>query len=220
MGYDLYGTSIPCRLVGGDYYDFIELPDGNLLIAIADVSGKGMPAAMLMANVQAALRVLSPLGLPLRELITRINEVVYHNTAADKFVTFFSGILDPVTGLFKYINAGHNPPVLLKMNGDMSCLTEGGIILGIADNMYHYTEGSVMLNEGDVLLLYTDGVTDAMNKDDHDFGEIRLQSELIDNKNSTSDMIIDAILKSIWNYMENTPQFDDLTMVVLKRTIN
>ena len=171
-GYDLQGLSYPSKHIGGDYYDFIQLDSGRTLIAIADVSGKGIPASLLMANVQAALRALSPLELPLKELVGRINSVVYQNTTADKFVTFFCGILNTLNGEFEYLNAGHNPPYLARANGDLEELTFGGLILGLFDSAPPYEEGKITINIGDALLLYTDGVTEAMNLNHEDLATI------------------------------------------------
>ena len=146
------------------------------MIAIADVSGKGMPAAILMANVQASLRAISPLELSLTEMISRINNIIYVNTTPDKFITFFFGILSPEDGRFRYLNAGHNPPFLLTKDGDVKSLAEGGIILGFSDEQYPYEEGEVKIASGDVLLLYTDGISEAQNEDEKEFGEEKLQS--------------------------------------------
>lgn len=215
--YDIVGCSYPSRHVGGDYFDFIHISSTELLIAIADVSGKGMPAALLMANVQAALKVLSPLHFSLKELIERLNSIVFQNTSPDKFVTFFCGILNTKNNNFHYLNAGHNPPILLRENGSIEYLSEGGIILGISDNTFPYTEGDVTLNYDDLLLLYTDGVTEALNLDKEEFGEEKLIDTMKDIKNLKSEEILLKISEELKNFSKDTTQSDDITMVSIKK---
>ena len=215
--YDIVGCSYPSRHVGGDYFDFIHISSTELLIAIADVSGKGMPAALLMANVQAALKVLSPLHFSLKELIERLNSIVFQNTSPDKFVTFFCGILNTKNNNFHYLNAGHNPPILLRENGSIEYLSEGGIILGISDNTFPYTEGDVTLNYDDLLLLYTDGVTEALNLDKEEFGEEKLIDTLKYVKNFKSEEILLKISEELKNFSKDTTQSDDITMVSIKK---
>jgi len=215
--YDIVGCSYPSRHVGGDYFDFIHISSTELLIAIADVSGKGMPAALLMANVQAALKVLSPLHFSLKELIERLNSIVYQNTSPDKFVTFFCGILNTKNNNFHYLNAGHNPPILLRKNGSIEYLSEGGIILGISDNTFPYTEGDVSLNSDDLLLLYTDGVTEALNLEKEEFGEENLIDTLKYVKNFKSEEILLKISEELKNFSKDTTQSDDITMVSIKK---
>ena len=131
-GYSLAGTTIPSRH-GGDYYDFLMLDEKHLLLVIADVSGKGMPASLIMAHFQAALRILAPLHITLTDLILKLNLTIYENTSPDKFVTAFVGILDVLSGAFYYINAGHNPPYLCNANKEIIELSDGGLILGFTD---------------------------------------------------------------------------------------
>ncbi|TAL69555.1 MAG: hypothetical protein EPN82_06910 [Bacteroidetes bacterium] len=213
---DLAGTSIPSRLVGGDYYDFIKLNDRQLLIAIADVSGKGMPAALLMANVQASLRSLAPLNLSLIELIHRINLVVYQNTTADKFVTFFCGIFDCENKSFSYINAGHNPPFLRRKTGEFIELREGGLILGFSDEPFPYSEGNISLNKNDIILFYTDGITEAQNEIGKEFGEEKLKLVLSANISEPVQKIMNNIISEVNIHSKHTEQFDDITLIVAK----
>ena len=215
-GFDIYGTSIPSKFVGGDYYDFIKLSNGNLLIAIADVSGKGMPAALLMANVQAALRVLGPLDISLPQLIFRLNNLVYHNTTADRFVTFFCGELNPVDRTFKYINAGHNPPLYIKSNGDVELLTLGGIILGVIENTDNYKTGEIKLNQGESITFFTDGITEATNKNLDEYGEKRLIEMIQKSKSGNSNELVKNILTDVKNHSKSFTQKDDITIVTLK----
>lgn len=216
-GFDVAGKSIPARLVGGDYFDVIKLSENRYLFAIADVSGKGMPAALLMANVQAALRSLAPLDLPLKQLIERVNQIVYQNTSADKFVTFFGGILDCTSKEFHYINAGHNPPMLFRAaSGAIEMLTEGGIILGITDAPFEYLSGNASFGKKDVLALFTDGITEAMNKNRKEFGEDRLKFEVSNCIESKSNDIISNIINAVTEHAGEAVQSDDITLLIIK----
>ena len=170
----LAGKSIPSRAVGGDYFDFVKLNQYETLIIIADVSGKGLPAALLMANVQAAIRVLAPLKLTLKEIINQINSLVFQNTSPDKFITFFAGILNNQKNTFTYINAGHNPPIHISKDKDVTMLTEGGLILGFLSDNFEYFVGEVSLNRGDMICMFTDGVTEAQDIHTNEYSEERL----------------------------------------------
>jgi sigma-B regulation protein RsbU (phosphoserine phosphatase) len=214
--FDISGASYPSRYVGGDYYDFISLPNNKVLIAIADVSGKGIAAALLMANVQAALRLLAPLSLPLTELVKRINKIICQNTTPDKFVTFFCGILDTISGSFIYVNAGHNPPIWLKKNKDIETLKTGGLIIGFLDEPGDYDEGEIILEPGELLILYTDGVTEAINKDNTEFSEERLVRLLKDNASINAATCINEIVSEVQRFSEDTTQYDDITCVAVR----
>jgi sigma-B regulation protein RsbU (phosphoserine phosphatase) len=216
-GYDVSGLTVPSRHVGGDYYDFIKLPNGETLFVIADVSGKGMPASLIMANLQAALKVLCPLGLSLNQLILNLNNVVYQNTSADKFVTLFCGILNPNEHTFHYINAGHNPPLLINEDGKLNTLSEGGLILGIVDYEYPYEDTTIVLSAGDLILMYTDGVTEAKSKDDDEYGEGRLENFGVSNRNLKASELTDAIYHDLQHFFTGAIQSDDITLTVLKR---
>ena len=215
-GYSCAATSIPSKHVGGDYYDFIRLSDGRLIIAIADVSGKGMPASLLMANVQAALRVLAPLNMRLEELVTRINAIVYHNTSPDKFVTFFGAIFDPKDSSFTYINAGHNPPFVVRSDGSIEELNEGGIILGIVEDAPPYNSGSFRLHIGDTVVMYTDGVSEAMNHDNDEFGEDQLKDIAVYTRHMDASAILETIVLAVQKHANDAPQSDDITLAVVK----
>lgn len=215
-GYSCAATSIPSKHVGGDYYDFIRLSDGRLIIAIADVSGKGMPASLLMANVQAALRVLAPLDMRLEELVTRINAIVYHNTSPDKFVTFFGAIFDPKDSSFTYINAGHNPPFVVRADGSIEELNEGGIILGIVEDAPPYNSGNFHLHIGDTIVMYTDGVSEAMNHDNDEFGEEQLKDIAVYTRHMDASAILETIVLAVQKHANDAPQSDDITLAVVK----
>jgi len=215
-GFEFAGSSIPSRHVGGDYYDFVVLPDGHIMVVIADVSGKGMPASLIMANVQAALRVLAPLPLKLKDMLNKINKIVYQNTSAEKFVTFFCGILDPENMTFRYINAGHNPPFIFRRDKSVHSLTEGGLILGITDDDLPYFEGNFQLLNGDLILLYTDGVTEAKNPDDEDYSEDLLQNVVSVNLHQSAETLMKIITDDVLRHQNGRNQYDDITMSLIK----
>lgn len=215
-GLDVAATNISSRQVGGDYYDCILLDKSIAHIAIADVSGKGMPASLLMANVQAALRVLAPLGFELPEMVARLNDVVYTNTSADKFVTFFGAHVHVQERVIRYTNAGHNPPYLLRANGEIVELSIGGLILGIMESMIPYQQGEVTLEAGDVVLLYTDGVSEAMNERNEEYGEDKLKQALKHCAGLTAQEILATVIRELRLHVGNAPQSDDITMVVIK----
>ncbi len=160
-GFEFAATSIPSRQVGGDYFDFIETGEGRIGVAIADVSGKGIPAALLMANLQAALQgqVIHPGNVA--AVVSRVNNLLVHSSEAHMYATFFYGVLERGSGRFTYCNAGHNPPVLLRSGGAREFLTEGGIVVGMMSGI-EFEEATVTLEPGDVVVLYTDGITEAV----------------------------------------------------------
>lgn len=213
---DVAALALPSRHVGGDFYDVARLDDERLLLAIADVTGKGLPAAILMANLQASLHVLIPLPVSIEEAAAHINRVICENTSYDKFITYFHSIYHHATGELHYVNAGHNPPMLLRAGGNVELLETGGLLLGVMKNMT-YERGSVTLEPGDVLVLFTDGVTEAMGIAEEEYGEDRLLDVLRANHNQPAGVIIDAIHNDIRRFTGDTSRLsDDLTMVVLK----
>lgn len=219
-GYTIAGESLPSRMVGGDYFDYIPIDENKLLVCIADVSGKGIPAALIMANIQAALRVLTPLTLNLSDLVTRINSLVYANTASDKFVTLFIGYIDLRDNSFTYINAGHNPPLLLRRNDTAQFLDKGGLILGIFDGGVPYEEGKVTIEKGDLLCLYTDGVTESPDAEGNEYGEKRLLDLLLAQRNNDADEILYALIRNVESFSTGDSRYDDLTAIVIKRSID
>lgn len=217
QGVDVWGITKPAKIVGGDYFDIIKLNENSLLVAIADVSGKGMPAAILMANVQAALKVLAASGLRLDDLVNKLNNLVFNNTTPDKFITFFIGEININQGQFSYINAGHNPPVhFKKQNNKTDFLSKGGLILGLLKGPINYEIGTTKISEDDVILLYTDGVTEATNKEKQEFGEDRLLRKIQMNLHLNSEQICKTLLKEVADFAGNEQLHDDLTIVAIK----
>ena len=215
--FDIAALTISSKEVGGDYYDVITRKQDEYVLAIGDVSGKGTPAALLMANVQAALRALAPLCSSVAETTGQINDLTCANTrGGSRFITFFWGILDAKTLQFRYTNAGHNPPYLLKKNGTMEKLEEGGLILGIFKTTTPYAEATVTLLPGDILIMYTDGVSEAMNQNNEQFSEERLEGILKKSTNLSAKEIIQQVQNELETHTQATPQSDDITMLVLK----
>ena len=216
--FDIAATNVSSRQVGGDYFDLIKTPDNGYLFAIADVTGKGTPASLLMANLQSMLHALTPLDITLSEATSRINDIIYENTPSDKFITFFWGKLSPNLSDFKFVNAGHNPPFLLRKDEDVpETLDEGGVILGAVPSMMPYGEDTVVLNQGDIVVMFTDGVTEAMNIDQtEEYEERRLSECIVKNRDLLAEDLMQAIIDDI-NEFSNNIQYDDITMIVMKK---
>ncbi|MBI5464268.1 MAG: SpoIIE family protein phosphatase, partial [Ignavibacteriales bacterium] len=216
-GFDIAAMSVSSKQVGGDYYDAIARRGKEFVLAIGDVSGKGTPAALLMASVQAALRALAPMDSSLSEITHRINGLTCdNNRGGSRFITFFWGILDSESKMLRYVNAGHNPPFLFRRDGSISRLDEGGLILGILKNPAQYVQGEVLLQKGDALVMFTDGVSEAMNASGEDFTEERLVTVLNRVKEKPANEIIQATIQAVEAHTQGTPQSDDMTMLVLK----
>ena len=215
-GVRMSAANISSKQVGGDYYDVLGLPDGRFIIAIGDVSGKGSPAALLMANLQATIRALVPLSLSLSELTGRVNDLMCENTGGNKFVTFFWGAIDHEGKTLTYVNAGHNYPYLLHEGGAFDRLDRGGMILGVLKTAAPYEEGVVHLRGGDTLVLFTDGVSEAMSTKQEEYGEERLERVLGESLAGTAQEILDAVHRDVLLHTQGAPQSDDITMMVLK----
>ena len=215
-GIDIAAANFSSKQVGGDYYDVVPLDEHRYIVAIGDVSGKGTPAALLMANMQATIRALVPLQLSLSELTARVNNLMCQNTGGDKFVTFFWGALDHRNRTLRYVNAGHNHPYLLHGDGSMQRLDKGGMILGVLETLIPYEEGEVVLREGDLLVLFTDGVSEAMNPANQEYGEERLEAMVRGSGDQGARALIEAIHRDIQAHADGAPQSDDITMMVLR----
>jgi serine phosphatase RsbU (regulator of sigma subunit) len=216
-GLDVHGESRPCFEVAGDYFDILDVGEGNTAMVIADVSGKGAGAAMIMANLQASIRV----GIDIidktefADFIQTINNHIYKNTSPSEFITFFMGIWNPKIRTLHYINAGHNPPILIDKNNDIKTLNATGLILGVLPDQKYGIETAV-IEEGSVLAIYTDGLEEAMNPGNEIFGQERIIQSLIENRESGSREIIRLVQKCVLLYCQGKPLHDDLTMIVAK----
>ncbi len=214
-GIDIFAFSVPARHVGGDCYDIIDIGDGRLAITIGDVAGKGTPAAILMANVQAAVRALSESGVPAGRLMEKVNSLVHRSTEDSGFITFFYCVLDTRTGHLRYVNAGHNPPCVLRQSGGKDYLEVGGVVIGVMPGIV-YEEGETVLTRGDGLVLYTDGITEATNPDDEMYGEDRLELVLDAHRAASAREIEECVYTNVKDFTAGAAQADDLTMVVVK----
>jgi sigma-B regulation protein RsbU (phosphoserine phosphatase) len=216
-GLDLSAITVSSYQVGGDYFDIAETPDGNHIFAIADVTGKGFPAALLMANLQSMLHILLPFDITLTLATERINNLIFKNTPSDKFITFFWGKYHHEKRVFKYVNAGHNPPLLLRSGTDeFSELSEGGLLLGAMESFAPYESKDVTLEPGDLVVCFTDGVNEAQSDEmAEEFGMERLQEVIRNHRNDRASDIRDEIIKSV-NEFAGGYQFDDVTLVIFK----
>jgi serine phosphatase RsbU (regulator of sigma subunit) len=215
-GYDLIGVSFPCYEVGGDYYDFIEKRDGRYVIALGDVSGKGTGAALLMSSVHAAVRAHTRTRLSASEIVSEINQYIYDNTPANRFVTLFYSELDPRSNQLTYINAGHNSPLLVRASGEITRLDIGGFPVGITP-FGDYREGWVELEPGDVLVIYSDGASESLDEAGEEFGEARLIEIVQKNRGRTAAGVRDRIDEALTRFVGKAKSVDDLTLVILKR---
>ncbi len=216
-GFDIASKSVPAKEVGGDYFDFIRIDDNNIVICLGDISGKGMPAALLMANLQATLRGQALFTSSAGECLTRANKLLYRSTDRQNFATLFYGILDSSNDKFRFSNAGHNPPILINSDKKVIRLTKGGTVLGFMED-FQFEEDSVNLKKGDVLIIYSDGVDEAFNIDDEEFGEENLLSIIKDILSLDAEQIIENVFESVRSHVQDAPQSDDITIVVIKKT--
>ena len=220
-GFEISGTSLPSLQVGGDYFDFLDMGEGFLGIAIGDVSGKGIPAALLMANLQASLHGQALKPADVASVVSRINNLLVRSTDSHMFATFFYGTLDKAKAAFTFTNAGHNHPILFRTGGPMERLEKGGMILGFLSDQA-YEQDTVSLDPGDVLVLFTDGITEArgpgeISKEDVFFGEERLMDVCREHLDKSARRLQSAILKSVVEFTKDQPQSDDITLVIIKR---
>jgi sigma-B regulation protein RsbU (phosphoserine phosphatase) len=212
-GYEVASAWQSARLVGGDYFDILPLDDKTLGLCIADVAGKGMPAALLMSNLQAAVRGLASLSVAPDLLCRRLNSLIYRNTANDRFITFFYAQLDGPARRLSYVNAGHNAPFVLRSNGSHERLRDGGTVLGVFASP-DYELGSAQLSPGDRVVLFTDGVTEACNAAGEEFGEPRLLGLLQEQRSLSADGLQARILSAVAEFSGGRWQ-DDATLLVL-----
>jgi phosphoserine phosphatase RsbU/P len=216
-GLDLAGYNAACHTVGGDYYDFLTYPDGRVGLVVADVAGKGMPAALLMSSLQARVQVLFDDPTDLAALVTRLNRIITTNCPTNRFITFFVGVLDPKTDVLTFVNAGHNPPLLVHEGGKVEKLEGTGMILGILPGA-QYEQKTCKLQLGDVVVLYSDGVTEASKVDvDEEFGEDRLAATLAELSRDSAQSIIESINQRVYEFTGGAPPADDITLVVARR---
>jgi sigma-B regulation protein RsbU (phosphoserine phosphatase) len=216
-GYEFQGISFSCYEIGGDYYDFIERPDGRMLIALGDVSGKGTAAALLMSSLHAAIHGQVSAKRELDETVTSVNRYLAENTPANRFVTLFAAELDPASGRLRYINAGHNPPLVGRADGSIQQLDSGGFPLGILPSA-EYEVGELQLAPGEIVVIYSDGVSEANNLKEEEFGLDRLTEVVRLNRGLSASGIRDKVESALSGFTQTAPANDDITLVIVKRT--
>jgi phosphoserine phosphatase RsbU/P len=212
-GYEIASAWQSARVVGGDYFDVLSFEGQHLGLCIADVAGKGLPAALLMSNLQAAVRGLASAELPPDALCARLNVLLCRNMAIDRFITFFYAHLDGPSRTFRYVNAGHNPPVVMHRDGSHQRLTEGGGVFGVFPNQT-FALGTARLEPGDRVVFFTDGVSEASDEQDEEFGEERLVRLLEQNCAGTAKEIQAKILRAAGEFCRGH-WHDDATLLVL-----
>lgn len=215
-GYEFQGISFSCYEIGGDYYDFIPVEGNKMIVALGDVSGKGTAAALLMSSLHAAIHAQATSNRPLAEMITSVNQYLAENTPANRFVTLFIAELEPATGKFRYINAGHNPPLIGRANGMIEQLSSGGFPLGILPSA-EFEVGETFLGHGEALIVYSDGVSEANNLQEEEFGLDRLTEVIRRNLTSSAAGIRDRVESALSSFTQTAPANDDITLVIVKR---
>ncbi len=215
-GYTVAGQSQPALRVGGDYFDFLELDDGRWGFCLADVSGKGITASLLMANVQATIRGQSRLAPDAGKCVERSNRMLYESTDADKFVTMFYAVLNAETNTLDYSNAGHNPPILVSAECEPMLLEVGGPVLGVMPK-FPYRWAQVEMNPGDTLLIYSDGYSEAMNRQFEEFGEDRMRGLAVAHKDFPPPKLLETITEQVDQFCQGAPQADDMTIMAVRR---
>lgn len=215
-GYEFQGISFPCYEIGGDYYDFIQRDDGRLVIALGDVSGKGTAAALLMSSLHAAIHAQTGSHDTIVETISAVNKYLAENIPPNRFVTLFYAELDPASGALSFLNAGHNPPLIVHAAGTVEQLASGGLPLGIRANA-EYREGRTHMQLGDVLVIYSDGVTEAASPSGEEFGPTRLYEVVSRNVDASAAGIRDRIESALTKFSQGTKAADDITLVIVKR---
>jgi sigma-B regulation protein RsbU (phosphoserine phosphatase) len=216
--FDIYATMIPAKEVGGDFYDFFMIDENRLALVIADVSGKGVPAALFMVIAKTLIKNNAQYGKPPKEVFETVNNLLCENNEAGMFVTAFMGILDIVSGKFSYVNAGHNPPLIKRTDGNYEWLpAKAGLVLAGMEDMA-YKQFEITLNKGDTLYMYTDGVTEAVNRKEELFTDPKLLETANKYKDSNIYDLLTDIKSEIDIFADGAEQADDITMLIIKIT--
>jgi len=214
-GYTFSSFAHPSRQVGGDYFDYFERPNGKVGMVIADVAGKGVPAALLVSQLQAVLRAEVRTDKSLTEMISAVNQVVTASTTPEKFATMFYADLDPETRELTYVNAGHNYPIVVRSDGTSECLKTGGLVLGVVKST-EFELGRLQLAPGDILTIYTDGLSELNDPRGQEYGEERLCRLLTENRHLPADAIKNKLIRDATRFALGELGFDDLTLMILK----
>jgi serine phosphatase RsbU (regulator of sigma subunit) len=213
--FDFAAYTEPSRQVGGDYYDFINIRDGRLGIVIADASGKGVPAALLIARMQAVIQSESKLGKDVHEVVHSVNTFISASNRPDRFATCFYAELDEDSQWLHYCNAGHNYPIIIRKNGEIISLSTGGLLLG-AFSYAKYESDSIELQPGDILVMYTDGLSEMMDSEEREYGEARIIESAYKYRNESVEVICSMLIKGVKQFSGGPNEIDDMTLVVIK----
>jgi len=216
-GVDLAGYNAACHTVGGDYYDFIPYQDGRLAVVVGDVSGKGLPAALLMSSLQAKVQMLRENNPSPGKAVSTLNRSLTERCPLGKFITFFYALLDPATATLEYSNAGHNYPLIMRADGSVETLTGNGLVMGLFAAV-HYEVKKTKLARGEMLVLYSDGVTEAADSADIEFGEKGLAEFLAARKTVRCEDIVNQLVEHMRKWRGTTSFADDFTVVLVRRT--
>jgi sigma-B regulation protein RsbU (phosphoserine phosphatase) len=217
-GFEICATTIPAMEIGGDLYDFIPMTNGRWGFVIADVSGKGVSAALYMALCRTLIRVCGIAQEHPADAIREANRLIYEDGRSSMFITTFYGVLDPRKMSFTYVNAGHNPPLLFRGKPSVARMMPGkGIALGVIDEVNLSME-TLWVEQGDLIVLYTDGVTEAFNEQEIPFGEERLIASVSRNLNRQVHEIATGLINDIREYSGTEPQSDDITLILIRVT--
>jgi sigma-B regulation protein RsbU (phosphoserine phosphatase) len=214
---DICGFNHPAKEVGGDFYDIVKLDENRVFISLGDVSGKGIPAALLMANAQAVFRsqLFKKGEIRIEDLATSLNNLICQFSGPGQFITALFGIYDIPSQKFTYINAGHLPPIILNANGDISQFEAADLVIGVLPDI-NFGLNEILLKEGDILFIYSDGIIELYGKNDEQFGEIRLAELLGRSRNKDASTICSSIFQSLNEFRSDCVQSDDITMIALK----
>jgi sigma-B regulation protein RsbU (phosphoserine phosphatase) len=212
---EIRGISIPAREVGGDFFNYFVLPEGSLALVVGDVSGKGVSAALLMANIQATLRARLPLELDLARLLETLDREVDESTPGGVYVTLFIGVLDTERRVLRYINAGHNPQFVLRPDGRLERLSSAGLPLGLLPGQ-GYAESRLVLDDADLLFFYTDGMVEAENERGEMFSSERLEALLIAEHQAGVGDLLERVERAVQDFRGRADLFDDATMMALR----
>jgi serine phosphatase RsbU (regulator of sigma subunit) len=217
------GSNVASQDVGGDYFDIVDAPSGKLVVGLGDVAGKGMPAALLMSHLSASVKAQVETERPLVEVMRRLNNSIYNNLHRDsssghinRFITLVLAEVDTTTGEITYVNGGHNPPFLLRANGTLESLTEGGLLLGIMADA-QYTAGSAHLDPGDLIVFYSDGVTEARNLAEEEYGDDRLIAFLRESQTMRPAEMVASLIQNVRTFSRREKPTDDVTVVAMRR---
>lgn len=216
-GLQIAAVSEPCRQVGGDYYDFLVRDGGRLGICIADVSGKGIPASLLMATLRASLRAQAENPCGVGEVVRKVNVALFKSSKANQFASCFYGEVSPDRSTLTYVNAGHLPPLQVKASGEVKQLLGGGTLLGLRERT-PYEEVTVPLEPGDRIALYTDGVTDAASPAGSDYGEDRVRARVAEGRSLPVGEALEKLMADVVGFEQGAPRTDDLTVILIERS--